>query len=180
MNQNERKQRKHLPLSAYFSYLLVATLLLTGVTFSKYYTEVSTEDSARVAAVAISGVETTQADTITIDKPNNQTTASYQFQITNTKDSKTSEVSLSYTVTVQLPKALPQGVSMKLVNGSSEYTATPSNSGKTYTFSNQSFTFPAGTSTTHNYVLKFIGSDTLATSDTLTGISVSVSAEQIN
>ena len=47
------KKRTRLPLSAYLSYLLVATVLFTGVTFSGYITAVNGGDSARVAKFEI-------------------------------------------------------------------------------------------------------------------------------
>ena len=120
----------------------------------------------------------TTADTITIDKPSGETTASYQFSVSNTDAEKTAEVSLSYVIKVVLPKALPAGVSVRLRRNGSATTAAVN--GTTYTFTGGSFTFPAGVNTTHTYTLNFTGGDNLTTSATLTGITVSVIAEQID
>ena len=49
----EKKNKMRLPISAYLTYLLVATLLFTGVNFSKFATTSSGEDSARVAKFAV-------------------------------------------------------------------------------------------------------------------------------
>lgn len=48
-NQSKKKSRFHLPLHVYLIYLLVITLIFTGVTFSKYIASSSAGDSARVA-----------------------------------------------------------------------------------------------------------------------------------
>lgn len=48
MKKNTKKKLK-LPINAYLSYLLVAALLLSGVTFSKYVTSTNAGDSARAA-----------------------------------------------------------------------------------------------------------------------------------
>lgn len=49
--QHRFKKKKHtrLPLHVYLSYLLVAALVFTGVTFSKYVTSTNAGDSARAA-----------------------------------------------------------------------------------------------------------------------------------
>lgn len=49
-NISEKKKRIRLPVHVYLLYLLVATLIVTGVTFSKYLTSTNAGDSARVAA----------------------------------------------------------------------------------------------------------------------------------
>lgn len=48
-NASERTKRNRLPIHVYLVYLLVATLVFTGVTFSKYVTSSTGGDSARVA-----------------------------------------------------------------------------------------------------------------------------------
>lgn len=48
MNKSE-KNKFRLPISAYISYLLLASVLLTGVTLSKYTTKTASIDEARVA-----------------------------------------------------------------------------------------------------------------------------------
>lgn len=50
-NGRHRTKRVKLPLRAYLLYLLVASFLMTGVTFSKYITASSGGDDARVATI---------------------------------------------------------------------------------------------------------------------------------
>ncbi len=49
--RSRRRAKVKLPLRAYLLYVLVATLLCTGVTFSKYVTPGVADDSARVAQI---------------------------------------------------------------------------------------------------------------------------------
>jgi len=179
--ENENGGRLRLPLSAWLSYLLIATLLFTGVSFSRFAATASVSDSVTVAGFGISGAEVTTADTITIDKPNNRLTADYQFQVKNVgSNGKVSDVALSYTIKLVLPKALPTGVtvSCKMTSPSSS-TCTVTRSGNTYTITAPA-NLPAGTSTTHAYTLSFTGGTSLVTSDTISGITVSVSAVQVD
>lgn len=48
------KRSRRVPLSVWLAYLLVATLIATGVTFSGYVTEAYGSDSARVAKFEVS------------------------------------------------------------------------------------------------------------------------------
>lgn len=49
-NKNRQSKRFKLPIHVYLSYLIVATMLFTGVTFSKYVVSATGGDSAAVAA----------------------------------------------------------------------------------------------------------------------------------
>ena len=179
--KSEEPGRLRLPLSAWLSYMLVATLLFSGVSFSKFAATAAMNDSVTVAGFALSGNEVTTANTITLDKTSGQTTADYKFQVKNVNSSnKVSDVTMSYTIKVVLPKALPTGVTVSC-NMTSPYSraCTVTQSGTTYTFT-APVNLPAGTSTTHAYTLSFTGGTNLVTSDTLNGISVSVSAVQVD
>lgn len=59
-NKSENKKHTRLPIRAYLSYLLAATVVFTGVTFSKYVATSSAGDSARVAKFG--GLELTEPD----------------------------------------------------------------------------------------------------------------------
>lgn len=50
-NETQKKPRFRLPVSAWLSYLLLLSLMLTGVTFSKYVAVSPKGDSARVAMI---------------------------------------------------------------------------------------------------------------------------------
>ncbi len=58
-NGRHRTKRVKLPLRAYLLYLLVASFLMTGVTFSKYITASSGGDSARTASIRELGITET-------------------------------------------------------------------------------------------------------------------------
>lgn len=62
----EKGKKFRLPLSAYLGYLLVACLLVMGVTFSGYVSSAGGSDSARVAKFKVTGTGTLFQD-ITAD-----------------------------------------------------------------------------------------------------------------
>ncbi len=57
------RKKRRIPLSVYLSYLLIVTLVATGVTFSAYVTRISGADSARVAKFLVT-VDSVQQETI--------------------------------------------------------------------------------------------------------------------
>lgn len=59
-NISEKKKRIRLPVHIYLLYLLAATLIFTGVTFSKYLVSTNAGDSARV--VTFGDLELVEAD----------------------------------------------------------------------------------------------------------------------
>lgn len=89
----KKKEKVRLPIFSYVGYLLVASFLLTGVTFSGYVTGTNGSDDARVARFEIyeSGVSET---TITADIVPGQTVEK-ELLIQNK-----SEVSIDYTVEI--------------------------------------------------------------------------------
>lgn len=176
-----KKQKVRLPLGAYLSYLLIATLLLTGVSFSKYATTGSADDGARVALVMLDGgSDDTNTD---LSLGNGVASAAYSFYITNSNASgQVSEVPLSYTIFVTMPggQNLPTGVTVTLTyDGGTAYNPVSSENG-VYTF-NGGADFAAGVSAQHDYTLTFTVDETqISVDSTFTGISISVKAEQID
>lgn len=177
--ESENGGRLRLPLSAWLSYLLIATLLFTGVSFSRFAATASVSDSVTVAGFGISGAEVTTADTLSIEMPGSPTT-SYIFTVSNVANSKVSQVSMRYKILLTFPQALPDGVSVSLAPTSSPLDPCSfSKSNNTYTFTAFS-DFAAGVSATHSYTLSFTGDSSLSEDSLLKGITVKIAAEQID
>lgn len=196
-----KKQNVRLPLSAYLSYLLIATLLLTGVSFSKYATTGSADDGARVALVMLDGSGSGETD---LSLGDGTASASYEFTIENYNVNGVSEVSLNYTITVTMPegKALPKGVDVTLtytglsaedLNGTPRPETTnvacqlvssdDEVASGVYTFAGGAI-FDTGKYTwlKHYYELAFTVTDEsqITEDSSFTGIEISVKAEQID
>lgn len=93
----EKKNKMHLPLSAYLTYLLVATLLFTGVSFSKFATTSSGEDSARVAVMAMD-TSYVIAEELPIAPGE---TVEFTVTLTNKEEDRICEVTQNYFMTVE-------------------------------------------------------------------------------
>lgn len=99
LNTTEKtsKNKLRLPLRAYLSYILLATLLFTGVSFSKFATTSSGQDSARVAVMAsdtsfvLNDINLAPGDAY-VDIP---------VTLTNQKDGRVCEVEQQYTMYVE-------------------------------------------------------------------------------
>lgn len=91
-------RRKKLPVATYLVYLLIATFLFTGVSFSKYATTASGSDEARVAAFDFEFVLTgsgAESKVVAVDTyPGFD--ESYTIQVTDK-----SEVAMKYKVTAE-------------------------------------------------------------------------------
>ena len=91
-------RRRKLPVATYLVYLLIATFLFTGVSFSKYATTASGSDEARVAAFDFEFVLTgsgNQSEVVAVDTyPGFNGT--YTIKVTDK-----SEVAMKYTVTAE-------------------------------------------------------------------------------
>lgn len=172
--QHMKKSRKRLPVSAYLGYLLICTLVLTGVSFAKFATTAGGSDSARVAAFVVEATGK-EKDTLTIDCGAGSTTATYTLTVKNNNASeKVSEVAISYDVVLALPEDLPNGLTVTLDGN------TGTVSEKKITFANVG-TFAAGTSASKTHKLTVTANPNVVTNDiTLDNISVNVIAEQID
>lgn len=111
----DRTRRVRLPLYVYLSYLLVATFLFTGISFSKYATTVSIQDNARVAAFSVN-IDGKAAAALVLDASNETLSSnSYSFSV-----SSNSEVLVADIVTVTLPDELPAGIYLTMTVNSAE------------------------------------------------------------
>ncbi|MEE1037364.1 MAG: hypothetical protein U0L15_09630 [Oscillospiraceae bacterium] len=91
-------RRKKLPVATYLVYLLIATFLFTGVSFSKYATTASGSDEARVAAFDFEFTLTgagSLAEVLAVDTYPGMK-ATYTIQVTDA-----SEVAVKYKVTAE-------------------------------------------------------------------------------
>lgn len=178
--KSSNKESLHLPIHAYLGYLLVCTLLLTGVSFSRYISSASGSDSPRVAA----GVVTVSYDgdtTVEMDRPtdpNNQIeTAEFSFHVSNSA----SEVAIQYDLVLALDQPLPNGVTISLYkNGGSDPIGTfDNNIDSQFTVSNAGI-FKAGSQEIDQYKLTFEGDFDTISEDYNRTVSISVQAEQID
>ncbi|MEE0509694.1 MAG: hypothetical protein UDG94_00520 [Peptococcaceae bacterium] len=159
-----------LPPYVYLGYLLLCTLLVTGVSFSSYLSQASGSDSARVAAGAIS-ITTVSGSSVTLDNTNGPASGDLTFTVSNINAGAVSEVAIRYDIVIQAD--LPAGVTMTLDGKRG------SQSGDTYTFSNMG-TFAAGEERTFSHTLTFTGDFTAINDSSTSNIDISVQAEQID
>lgn len=163
----KRQANKRLPLFTYLAYLMVATTVFTGVTFSGYISTTTGSDTAKVAKFDISTAELTTED-LSLDLSATTTTESVSYSFTV---ASSSEIVAAYTVTVTLPSALPTGVTMTMTP-----VALTKVSDTVYTCSSE-----LGFTDIHTWTLTFSGSpETVEADTTLTGIRIGVTAEQID
>lgn len=165
----EKTVIRPLPLPVWLAYLLVCTLLLTGVSFARYTTTANGGDTARVAAGRIE-VQCNQDTTLVLDTNTSET--SLLFSVSNPG----AEVAIRYDVEVKLDTPLPAGVTLTL-DGTSGQTE----GGKRYIFS-QMGCFAPGTLDIQSHTLvvaaNFDESNTVETLEI--PVTISVCAEQID
>ena len=152
MRRNDRnsspKAPFRLPLRAYLAYLLVCTLSLTGVSFSRFVASAGGGDSARVAAGALV-VTWDDPTSLEMDRPaGGEATAREEFRFSVSNGG--SEVAMSYDVVVTLDQPLPDGVTMEL-DGRACATG-----GTTCTFPHTG-TLEGGKWDTQSHTLAFVG-----------------------
>lgn len=95
--KKEKKQKFHLPLSAWLSYLVIATLLLSSITLARYTTSTTDSNGARVAKFEVSAnpdENDGQANKIMLSTTE-LNTETYAFSVRNT-----SEVVVNYKIIV--------------------------------------------------------------------------------
>lgn len=176
--KSEKKAKARLPLSAYLIYLLIASTIFTGISFSKFASSQTVNGDAKVAFVSMdAGVNDGQSDTLRIDTTTGtgaDAVANYGFYIEN----RSSEVAMRYKIIVELPSALPTGMTLTVADGAGQACACTT-SGNVYTFTGTS-EFAAGVEARHAYTLTFTGDSSLIGAGAFENILVSVTAEQID
>ena len=163
-----------LRLSAVAAIILTVISLLIGATAARYGNIVFGTSGINVAAFAVDAATVTTGD-LFIDCSSEQTAASYVFAVSNQRGSVTAEVDISYSVTVNLSTALPDGLTLTL-DGIS---GTASNDGLSHFFEDPSWVLSAGSSATAEHTLTFsANADVIAEDSSIDTISICVTAEQ--
>lgn len=162
-----------LPFYVYLSYLVMCTLLLTGVSFSRYISIANGNDSAHAANGGVS-VNCDSNMVIEMDYPRdgNEIIKQFYFSVSN----NVSDVAIQYDVVVTLEKELPAGITMQL-----DGKPCSGNSENIYSFSNMGV-FEAGTVKSIVHELTFTGNfDVYKTlGEVEFPINISVYAEQVD
>lgn len=166
-----------LRLSAVVAIVVLAVIsLLVGATAARYCNIVFGTSGINVAAFAVDAATVTSGD-LSIDCSSEQTEASYVFAVSNQKGGVTAEVDISYSVTVNLSTALPDGLTLMLdgIRG------TASDDGLSHFFEDPAWVLSAGSSTAAEHSLTFsANADTITEDSSIDTISISVTAEQVS
>lgn len=113
ISEHDREKMKvRLPLSAWLSYLVVATLLFGSVSLAKYTTSTTDGGGARVAKFQVAATvneDSVLTNKITLSLVEKEDTESYSFLVNNN-----SEVVVRYTITVS---NIPEHILLSLNNG---------------------------------------------------------------
>lgn len=163
----------------------------TSDSFAKFFSTANLSASASVAAFVLEANGMFQAgepieNSLVIDCSAGTLIAEYPFSVTNDKEGTTAEVSIRYNVIVTLPnnQALPNGVTMKLQDKNNQILSnvTENNTANTYTYTYENAgSFNKAQPDIHEYKLIFeVNQDLLKEDVTLTGINVSIYAQQID
>lgn len=158
--------------------LIIATtvMIFSTVSAAKWTSLGIGSNSVQVAAFAASVAEIT-TDNLEINCNGGTNEDSYQFSVSNQEKGKTAEVALSYTITVELPAALPDGFSMKIdgVQG------TANANKKVYTFEDDDWSFEAGVAKTDIRTLMITADPNKVDFNVqMNAVNVTVTMEQVN
>lgn len=170
-------------LPVYLAYLLLFSLLLTGVSFSYYVSTSSSGAGAQVAGGILTVKDVSSSDSRTLTLGPDAGSASWTFQVSNSNGTEVSQVSLQYDVILELGKPLPDGVTVQLDGTAGQ----PDNSlwgwfsggtdSTTYRFESAG-SFKAGTSASKEHTLSFSGGVPDKSEDI--SFTITVLAEQID
>lgn len=170
MNLKNIRRIFPLPLYVYLSYIVVCTLMLIGISFSRYVSIERGSDSARVAAGSLVVTHDSISE-IALNRTYDDSviTRKFNFYVSN----KASEVAIRYNLIVKLNESLPNGVTMtldgKIIDGNTT----------SYTFNNAGI-FEAGKQQTNMHTLSITGDYALINKSSERNITISVQAEQID
>ncbi len=109
---DKEKQKFHLPLSAWLSYLVAATLLFGSVSLAKYTASTTDGDGARVAKFEVAATvneDSIHTNKITLNLVEREETESYSFLVSNN-----SEVVVRYKIIVS---NIPEHILVSLNDG---------------------------------------------------------------
>ena len=177
-NKHGQLERVGVSLPVCLMYLLLCTLVFTGFTFSRYISGAQGQEKGQVAAGVVIVSHDPDATSIVMKRPSNDgiKSESFSFTVSNQGTGSPSEVAIKYDIVVTLKESLPDGVSMKL---DEEVSPQVSPDGLTYTFSNAG-TFEANNADKHSHMLTFSGDFGTISKNSVTDLTLSVQAEQID
>lgn len=166
-------------LPAWLGYLLVCTLLLTGVSFARWCTGADGTDTARVAAGCVTVQYDPSNTTLSLerDSVDDVKTQEFAFRVINPG----SEVAIQYDLVVQLDEALPEGATLTLyrVGTDTPLALLGPDSGAEWTIPNAGI-FEAGTARSDDYTLVFAGDFEQIEGNSTRSLSLAVRATQID
>lgn len=176
---NSSKGNCPLPLHVYLAYLLVCTLLLTGVSFARYVSDANADDSAQVAKGVVT-VSYDDSTTVTLEQPDNYDEPQ-TGEFTFTVSSAGSEVAIRYDIVLNLAQPLPTGVTIRLYkNGDPTPIHVFHYNGGTEVTVPDAGMFEAGRQATDQYTLTFEGDYNIIQECYDGTVSISVQAAQID
>lgn len=154
MDHSRKKERWILYILVILLSMVLASFWLICNMYARYSTQTSGSDSARVAI--FSHNETISlADSITEKLTEPGDSLNYTFEITNSENSKISEVGLTYQIQIETSGNLPLQYTLKKDNvkigAFSEETNTES-----YVFKNENMKFEAGKQGSDRYTLEIV------------------------
>lgn len=156
--------------------LMLSFVLILGVTWSQYRSEISGSDTAYVAAFVVDAVGDS-VDSLEIDGSSSKNTAAYDFTIFNETNGVTSGVSMVYSVELVLSEELPEGIVVRIDGISGE----KSDDGLSYVFSDDTWCFDAGSTEEHGHTLVFTADlSMISSSIDISDISINILAEQVD
>lgn len=172
---SKKKCTRRIPPMVWVTYLLVCSLILTGVSLARYVTTFRGGDEAQVAAGLVTVTYSDPTELVMTQPPDNPKGSGFQsfaFQVSN----ENSEVAIQYDLVIELEQPLPNGVTMMLDNIDNMYQA---QDGTTFIIP-QEKPFKAGTPETREHRLFFIGDYSTINDPSFRKIDISVRAEQID
>ena len=157
---NKKRHFKPLPLKVYLLYLIVATLIFTGVTLSRYSAEITASDTARVAVAVAQMWETEDAEDV-LDANAADDDYRYKLSVSNKNGDLTAEVTLTYTIHVTIvgpyPNMTASLTDAKYIDGDQEpadsVTIAASDGGGTELIFKTTNMLPPGVQQTNQHIL---------------------------
>lgn len=157
--------------------LLCISTFLTGSTLAKFTSKASSAKEPVKVAVFAADAGTEADGNLVLDSTTDITSASYTFWVSNKENGAVSEVTNKYSIIVKLSNRLPDGLTLKLDGAEGNVSL----NGRTYTFTNAAWRFPAGTESTRNHTLTYNADfDVLKDDFTATNIEVLVQVKQVD
>lgn len=179
----KQKHKKNLASNLIF-YTLITTSIVSILTLAKFQSTTSKNSNAQIAIYAMNAesVDETVGD-LNIDCAGDndlQLTDDCSYTVTNNVNGKVTEVSIKYKIKIQLEEELPTGITINVVD-KNNIVGKPTKFENAYIFENEEWVFDAGVEGSNTINITFIGENISgATSTMISGVQVSIIAEQID